>query len=79
MNQPPVPHSKLVFERSVAPKKISKIQFCTFSSPQVHAAAELQITSRELFKMPQRSAAPYGCLDPKLGVSDKQSSCQTCK
>ncbi len=29
--------------------------------------------------MPYRNPAPHGCLDPRLGVSDKKSICQTCK
>jgi DNA-directed RNA polymerase III subunit RPC1 len=32
-----------------------------------------------LFSMPSRTPAPGGCLDPRLGVSDKVSSCATCK
>eukprot|EP00968_Pinguiococcus_pyrenoidosus_P026736 scaffold7328_cov314-Pinguiococcus_pyrenoidosus.AAC.75 len=28
--------------------------------------------------MPQRQPAPRGCLDPRLGVSDKMSICETC-
>lgn len=41
--------------------------------------AEFQVTSRELFSMPSRTPAPGGCLDPRLGVSDKMSTCATCK
>ena len=41
--------------------------------------AEFQVTSRDLFTMPQRSPAPNGVLDTRLGVSDKVSTCKTCK
>ncbi len=41
--------------------------------------AEFQVTSRDLFTMPQRSPAPNGVLDSRLGVSDKVSTCATCK
>lgn len=42
-------------------------------------AVLLQVFRSELFTMPQRSAAPDGPLDPRLGVSDKVSTCATCK
>jgi DNA-directed RNA polymerase III subunit RPC1 len=41
--------------------------------------AEFQVTSRDLFTMPQRLPARNGVLDPRLGVSDKVSTCATCK
>jgi len=41
--------------------------------------AEFQVTSRDLFTMPQRTPAPGGVLDSRLGVSDKVSTCATCK
>lgn len=41
--------------------------------------SEFQVYSRELFKMPERTPAPNGCLDPRLGVSDKTSTCNTCR
>ena len=41
--------------------------------------AEFQVTSRDLFTMPQRSPAPNGVLDTRLGVSDKVNTCKTCK
>lgn len=41
--------------------------------------SEFQVFSRELFKMPERTPAPNGCLDPRLGVSDKSAVCETCR
>ena len=41
--------------------------------------SEFQVFSRELFKMPERIPAPNGCLDPRLGVSDKSAVCETCR
>lgn len=62
-----------------APKKISHLQFGLLSAVEIQRMAEFQVTSRELFTLPSRSPAPGGCLDPRLGVSDKVSTCQTCK
>ncbi len=41
--------------------------------------AEFQVTNRDLFSMPSRKPAHGGCLDSRLGVSDKVSTCSTCK
>eukprot|EP00536_Pseudo-nitzschia_multiseries_P010257 jgi/Psemu1/319821/estExt_fgenesh1_pm.C_3060011 len=61
------------------PKKIKSIQFGLLSPAEMQRLAEFQVTSRELFCMPSRNPAPGGCLDPRLGVSDKVSTCATCK
>ena len=64
--------------KSFAPKKISQIQFGTMDNVEIERVSEVQISSRELFQMPSRDAAPFGCMDSRLGVSDKSSSCNTC-
>lgn len=38
----------------------------------------LQVCSRELYRMPSRTPAPFGCLDPRLGTSNKNDVCGTC-
>eukprot|EP01041_Mallomonas_annulata_P003753 gene3753-7450_t len=63
---------------SSAPKKISKIQFGTMPSSEITKVAEVHVSNRDLFTMPQRTPAMYGCLDPRLGISDKRSACKTC-
>lgn len=70
---------KQTVQLSSAPKKIAKIQFGTLTTSEIMLAAEVRVSSRELFQMPLRSAAPYGCMDAKLGISDKTGSCKTCK
>lgn len=60
-------------------KQISHLQFGLLSSSDMQRLAEFQVTSRDLFTMPQRSPAPNGVLDTRLGVSDKVSTCATCK
>jgi len=64
---------------SSAPKKIAKIQFGTLSTAEIQKISELHVCNRDLFQLPERSPAPFGVLDPRLGISDKRSSCQTCK
>ncbi|CAM9833807.1 unnamed protein product [Pylaiella littoralis] len=61
-----------------APKRISHIQFGLLNAEEVERMSEFQVFSRELFKMPERIPAPNGCLDPRLGVSDKSAVCETC-
>lgn len=64
---------------STAPRKISKIQFGALSTDEIQKVAEVQVNSRDLYRMPQRQVALHGCLDPHLGISDKSSQCLTCK
>lgn len=71
--------SKELVESSNAPQKISHLQFGLLSPAEIQRVAEFQVTSRELFSMPSRTPAMGGCLDPRLGVSDKVSTCATCK
>lgn len=70
---------KRLVKQGLAPKKISHLQFGLLSPSEMQRLAEFQVTSRELFSMPSRTPAPGGCLDPRLGVSDKLSTCSTCK
>ena len=70
---------KEIVEHSNVPKRITKIQFGTLKTEEIQKCSELQVTSRELYKMPQRVPSSFGCLDPKLGISDKIGTCQTCK
>ena len=69
---------KLTVMQSSAPKKIAKIQFGTMETDEIKLVSEVRVSSRELYQMPLRNAAPYGCLDPRLGISDKTSACKTC-
>ncbi len=75
---PSVSRKRLV-KQDLAPKKISHLQFGLLSPLEMQRLAEFQVTSRELFSMPSRTPAPGGCLDQRLGVSDKVSTCSTCK
>ena len=73
-----VPSRKSIVQASSAPKKIAKIQFGTMSTDEIQRVAQVQVSSRVLFQMPDRRAAPHGCMDPRLGISDKMSHCRTC-
>lgn len=75
---PTVVRKRLVKE-DLAPKKISHLQFGLLSPLEMQRLAEFQVTSVQLYSMPSRTPAPGGCLDPRLGVSDKVSTCATCK
>jgi hypothetical protein len=61
------------------PKKIAHLQFGLLSAEEIERIAEFQVTNRDLFSLPSRKPAAGGCLDPRLGVSDKYSVCSTCK
>ncbi len=76
---PSMSDKKQRVQLSSAPKKIAKIQFGTMDTEEIKLAAEVRVSNREVFQMPLRNAAPFGCMDPRLGISDKQSNCKTCK
>jgi DNA-directed RNA polymerase III subunit RPC1 len=71
-------HKQLV-RKDMTPKQISHLQFGLASPYDMQRMAEFQVSTRELFSMPSRTPAHGGCLDPRLGVSDKMSTCATCK
>lgn len=60
------------------PKHISNIKFGLFSGADIMKLSELEVCSRELYQMPSREPANYGCLDSRLGVSNKKDICKTC-
>jgi DNA-directed RNA polymerase III subunit RPC1 len=70
---------KVTVDNVSAPKRITKIQFGTMTAQEIRKSAELAVTSRELYQHGARVSAPNGMLDPRMGISDKTSSCQTCK
>ena len=71
--------SKQLIALAQTPQKISHLQFGLLSPAEIQRVSEFQVTSRELFSMPSRTPAMGGCLDPRLGVSDKFSTCATCR
>ena len=78
-DNPKAQRSKVLVKESIAPKKIAHLEFGLLSPAEMQRVAEFQVCSRELFSMPSRTPAMGGCLDPRLGVSDKTSTCATCK
>eukprot|EP00592_Proboscia_alata_P014526 CAMPEP_0194395550 /NCGR_PEP_ID=MMETSP0174-20130528/124485_1 /TAXON_ID=216777 /ORGANISM="Proboscia alata, Strain PI-D3" /LENGTH=364 /DNA_ID=CAMNT_0039191497 /DNA_START=123 /DNA_END=1215 /DNA_ORIENTATION=+ len=70
--------SKLLVARDPSPKTISHLQFGLLSASEMQRLSEFQVSSSQLFKMPERTPAHNGPLDPRMGVSDKTSVCKTC-
>ncbi|GBG32582.1 DNA-directed RNA polymerase subunit [Hondaea fermentalgiana] len=61
------------------PKRIKEIQFAMLSGPEMVQASELRVSNNKLYEIGSREPVEYGCLDPRLGVSDKSLTCKTCK
>jgi DNA-directed RNA polymerase beta' subunit len=59
-------------------KAIAGIAFGMMTGAEMIRAAHIQVCSKELYQMPTRQPAPYGVLDPHLGVSNKNDDCATC-
>ncbi|KAI8114773.1 DNA-directed RNA polymerase III subunit RPC1 [Lucilia cuprina] len=58
-------------------KKISHVQFSISSPEEIQQESHLRIVSKNLYQA-QRQPVPYGVLDRRMGVSSKDSSCETC-
>jgi DNA-directed RNA polymerase III subunit RPC1 len=78
-DDPTIVSNKRMVKGDMAPKRISHLQFGLLSPAEMQRLAEFQVSTRELFSMPSRKPAVGGCLDPRLGISDKVSVCATCK
>ena len=62
-----------------APKKIKHIQFGVLSQQDIVNMSEIEVTTRDLYTIGEtRKPVSNGTLDRRLGVSDKQSLCETC-
>jgi len=60
------------------PKRIREIQFAMLSGLEMMQGSELRVSNNKLYDMQTREPVEYGCLDPRLGVSDKLLTCKTC-
>lgn len=54
------------------------MKFCMMSPTEQMREGEFQVVNHLLYNHPRRTAVSDGCLDPRLGVSDKISTCKTC-
>jgi DNA-directed RNA polymerase III subunit RPC1 len=63
---------------SDATKVIDSIRFTMFSGAEIARTSVLEVSSRDLYKIPSRIPVPFGCLDRRLGISGKSDTCQTC-
>ncbi|CAF1214927.1 unnamed protein product [Adineta steineri] len=60
-------------------KVINQIQFAPFSSLEMQKQAHIHVVSKNLYSQDAaRTAAPFGVLDPKLGVCGGKRLCETC-
>ncbi|KAN0062318.1 DNA-directed RNA polymerase III subunit C1 (rpo31) [Thecaphora frezii] len=63
-----------------APKKIKHIQFGVLSQQDIVNMSEIEVTTRDLYTIGEAERKPVanGVLDRRLGISDKNSLCETC-
>ena len=64
-----------------ATKRIASIQFSALSAEDIERCSSAQVSRQDLVDLSQDKHTPAsdGCLDPRLGVSDKKAVCGTCK
>lgn len=67
----PDPTVKMRVEESEKPKHIAQINFGLLSGADMVRMSHLRICNHELYQINTRIPTAYGCLDPRLGISDK--------
>lgn len=60
------------------PKQIRHIEFCVFGPKDIIKQGVLEVSTRELYNIVDRSTVRNGALDKRMGTSDKQAICETC-
>ncbi|KAI3644286.1 hypothetical protein MP228_010450 [Amoeboaphelidium protococcarum] len=59
-------------------KRVKTIEFGILNANEVQAQSELEIYNRDFYNPVNRTPARGGILDPKMGVSGKDATCETC-
>ena len=72
---PPDPIVKARVEESEKPKHIAQLNFGLLSGADMVRMSHLQVCNHALYQINTRIPTAYGCLDPRLGVSDKVRAC----
>lgn len=65
------PLLKMRVEESEKPKHIAQINFGLLSGPDMVRMSHLRVCNHELYQINTRIPTKYGCLDTRLGISDK--------
>lgn len=73
-----VERPRQVLEEDKLGKKIAHVQFGMFGNEEVERLAEFEVVSDRGYEQPGRIPVVNGVLDRRLGVSDKNNSCETC-
>ena len=58
--------------------KVSRIEFGMIKSDEMIRLSHLQVINRSMYQLDRQEPMPFGCLDRKLGTSQKKGSCLTC-
>ncbi|XP_038060034.1 DNA-directed RNA polymerase III subunit RPC1-like isoform X2 [Patiria miniata] len=69
------------FRETDVAKKISKVCFGLMSPEQIRQQAHIHVVSKNLYQPDNaaRTPIPYGVLDHRMGTSEKDNPCLTCK
>ncbi|KAJ1653024.1 DNA-directed RNA polymerase III subunit C1 (rpo31) [Dispira simplex] len=60
------------------PKRIKHIHFGVLSPHEISRLSELEVTQCDLYEVPTKKPIKHSVLDRRLGISDKESTCDTC-
>uniref|UniRef100_A0A182WAV4 DNA-directed RNA polymerase subunit n=1 Tax=Anopheles minimus TaxID=112268 RepID=A0A182WAV4_9DIPT len=68
------------FREADVVKKISQVSFNIDSAQQIQQEAHLHVVAKNLYNQnAERTPVAYGVLDRRMGVSQKDATCDTCK
>jgi hypothetical protein len=65
-------------DAELATARVAQLQFGMLKPTDVLKLSHLQIVNRSLYEFTRREPQQWGCLDRRLGTSDKKVHCDTC-
>ncbi|GLC35764.1 hypothetical protein PLESTM_000363300 [Pleodorina starrii] len=74
----PLVCTKEPYKEQNLPRKIQQICFGLQTPQEIVKCGTLQVYERALYKMPERVPHPNGVLDRRMGISNKNYTCETC-
>lgn len=67
------------FRKADVTKKISHVSFGIDSADKIQQEAHIQVVGKNLYNQDQlRTPVPFGVLDRRMGISQKDAKCETC-
>lgn len=73
------PNFKSFVKETPAPQAIAQIEFGLLSADDVARLSHVEVVNRDLYQQNRAVPVQHGCLDLRMGTSQKTHICATCK